>query len=139
MHFKRLIFRKIQQRLPYELLTSLANSLLDGTVFEIVHSLKEVQQLEERHLSSQRLKLINEQKGSSFLMIFYMMMMHEGVERQCIHNLPTYHAQHVCLAAKLEMIKRHRDEMQALAAKPHNIPFLEAQHKKESEVKYVLA
>ena len=49
--------------MPYDLLTSLANSLLDGTVYEIVYSLKEVQQLEERNLSNQRMKLINEHKG----------------------------------------------------------------------------
>ena len=58
-----LVYRKIQQRLPYDLLTSLASSLLDGTVFEIVNSLKEVQQLEERHLSAQRMKILNEHKG----------------------------------------------------------------------------
>jgi len=56
-------YSKYQQRLPYDLLTSLANSLLDGTVYEIVYSLKEVQQLEERNLSNQRMKLINEHKG----------------------------------------------------------------------------
>ena len=55
-------FSKYQQRLPYDLLSSLANVLLDGTVFEIVSSLREVQQLEERNLSNQRIKLINEHK-----------------------------------------------------------------------------
>ncbi|VDI25008.1 Hypothetical predicted protein, partial [Mytilus galloprovincialis] len=53
---------KFQQRLPYDLLSSLANALLDGTVFEIVRSLQEVQHLEEKHLSSQRMKLINDHK-----------------------------------------------------------------------------
>lgn len=57
------ISRKYQQRLPYDLLSSLANSLLDGTVFEIVRSLQEVQQLEERHLHTQRVKLVNDHKG----------------------------------------------------------------------------
>ncbi|KAK2187257.1 hypothetical protein NP493_174g00031 [Ridgeia piscesae] len=51
---------KYQQRLPYDLLCSLANALLDGTVFEIVNSLKEVQQLEERNLFNQRIRLVNE-------------------------------------------------------------------------------
>ncbi|KAI0224259.1 Protein DGCR6 [Lamellibrachia satsuma] len=54
---------KYQQRLSYDLLCSLANALLDGTVFEIVNSLKEVQQLEERNLFNQRIRLINENKA----------------------------------------------------------------------------
>ena len=43
-------------------------------------------------------------------------------------NVPTISA------AKIEMIKRQRDEIQANAAKPHNIPYLESQHKKEADV-----
>ena len=61
-----IIFCRIfQQRMSYDLLSSLSNVLLDGTIFEIVNSLKEVQQLEERNLSNQRIKFINEQKGFS--------------------------------------------------------------------------
>lgn len=52
---------KYQQRISYDLLSGLAHSLLDGTVFEIVQSLKDVQQLEEKSLFSQRKKLMNEQ------------------------------------------------------------------------------
>ena len=63
--FNRFFFnsRKFQQRLPYDLLSSLASALLDGTVFEIVRSLQEVQHLEEKHLSAQRMKLVNDHKG----------------------------------------------------------------------------
>lgn len=43
-----------QQRLPYELLSSLANSLLDGTVFEIVRGLKDIQMMEEQSLLETR-------------------------------------------------------------------------------------
>ena len=57
---------KYQQRVPYDLLCGLASALLDGTVFEIVRSLKEVQHLEERNLYNQRSKLINEYKGLYF-------------------------------------------------------------------------
>jgi len=64
-------FSKYQQRLPYDLLSSLANVLLDGTVFEIVSSLREVQQLEERNLSNQRIKLINEHKRMLFFYLFF--------------------------------------------------------------------
>lgn len=63
-----LLARKYQQRLPYDLLSSLSSVLLDGTVFDIVSSLKEVQQLEERNLFNQRLKLTNEHKCMSFVL-----------------------------------------------------------------------
>ncbi|XP_076307822.1 gonadal protein gdl [Tachypleus tridentatus] len=54
---------KYQQRLPYELLSSLANSLLDGTVFEIVRGLKEIQLMKEKHLYEKRMKIINSHRG----------------------------------------------------------------------------
>ncbi|ELU18223.1 hypothetical protein CAPTEDRAFT_171486 [Capitella teleta] len=54
---------KYQQRLPYDLLNSLAGAVIDGTVFEIVRSLKEVQLLEERNLSTQRMKILSDQKA----------------------------------------------------------------------------
>jgi len=60
---------KYQQRLSYDLLSSLARVLLDGTVFEIISSLREVQQLEERNLSNQRIKLVNEHKCK---MVFFL-------------------------------------------------------------------
>ncbi|EEC15805.1 Gonadal protein gdl, putative, partial [Ixodes scapularis] len=43
-----------QQRLPYELLSSLANSLLDGTVYEIVRGLKDIQLMDEKSLFETR-------------------------------------------------------------------------------------
>ncbi|XP_074662082.1 protein DGCR6-like [Tubulanus polymorphus] len=53
---------KYQQRLPYDLLTGLASSLLDDTIVGIVGNMREVQQLEERHLFNSRAKMINEYK-----------------------------------------------------------------------------
>jgi len=53
---------KYAQRLPYDLLSSLANSLIDGTVFQIVEGLVEIQQMSERNLFNQRLKIINAQR-----------------------------------------------------------------------------
>ena len=55
-------FRKFQQRLPYDLLSALANALLDDTAFEIVKGLEEVQHLEEKSLWAQRMKLVNDHK-----------------------------------------------------------------------------
>jgi len=50
---------KYSQRLPYDLLSSLASSLIDGTVFQILEGLLEIQQMTERNLFNQRLKLIS--------------------------------------------------------------------------------
>lgn len=53
-------------RVPYELLSSLANCLLNETVFEIVKGLMEIQHVTEQHLYQQRLQFINQKKGSKF-------------------------------------------------------------------------
>eukprot|EP00092_Neocalanus_flemingeri_P051746 GFUD01060296.1.p1 GENE.GFUD01060296.1~~GFUD01060296.1.p1 ORF type:complete len:169 (-),score=72.57 GFUD01060296.1:40-546(-) len=53
---------KFQQRIPYELLSSLAASLAQGQILEIVKMLTEVQQATEKHLFQQRLQFINRQK-----------------------------------------------------------------------------
>lgn len=53
---------KYQQRLPYDLLSGLASSLLDGTVFQIVRGLSEIQQMTERNLFHQRQNLVNTYK-----------------------------------------------------------------------------
>lgn len=51
-----------QQRLPYELLSSLANSLLDGTVYEIVRGLKDIQLMDEKSLFETRKAVLNTQR-----------------------------------------------------------------------------
>ncbi|XP_055688100.1 gonadal protein gdl [Lutzomyia longipalpis] len=43
-----------QMRIPYELLTGLANSLLNDTIFEIVKGLMEIQHVTEKHLEQLR-------------------------------------------------------------------------------------
>jgi hypothetical protein len=54
-----LSLRKYQQRVPCELLSGLANALLNDTIFEIVKGLMEIQHVTEKHLFQQRLQLIN--------------------------------------------------------------------------------
>lgn len=49
--------------MPYDLLSSLANALIDGTVFQIVVGLKEVQEIEEKAMFQQRSKLVSDHKG----------------------------------------------------------------------------
>ncbi|CAH0749586.1 unnamed protein product [Diatraea saccharalis] len=51
--------RKYQMRVPIELLSGLANCLLNDTVFEIVKGLMEIQHVTEKHLFQQRLQVIN--------------------------------------------------------------------------------
>ena len=47
-------------RIPYELLTELANSLLNDTVFEIVKGLMEIQHVTEKHLLQLRQQVLME-------------------------------------------------------------------------------
>ena len=60
--------RTFQEKLPDDLLQDLASVLLDGQIFDIVSSLREVQQLQERTMSGTRNALINKHK-SKFTMI----------------------------------------------------------------------
>lgn len=52
-------YRKYQMRVPIELLSGLANCLLNDTVFEIVKGLMEIQHVTEKHLYQQRFHIIN--------------------------------------------------------------------------------
>ena len=53
------------------MLSGIATCLLDGTVFEIVKGLEDIQQLSERNLLNKRMKIVNSQKGSSKLYHFF--------------------------------------------------------------------
>nr|CAG4637441.1 EOG090X0GJG [Ceriodaphnia reticulata]SVE73265.1 EOG090X0GJG [Ceriodaphnia reticulata] len=52
-----------QQRMPYELLSGLANCLLNETIFKIVEGLTEIQQVTEKHLLQQRLQLLHRHRA----------------------------------------------------------------------------
>uniref|UniRef100_A0A3Q3DHH9 DiGeorge syndrome critical region gene 6 n=1 Tax=Hippocampus comes TaxID=109280 RepID=A0A3Q3DHH9_HIPCM len=52
-----------QQRLSYNTLGDLALALIDGTVYEIVQGLLDIQHLTEKNLYSQRQKLHCEHQG----------------------------------------------------------------------------
>lgn len=56
-------FRKYQMRIPYELLTGLANSLVNDTIFEIVKRLMEIQHVTENHLEQLRKQVENEHQS----------------------------------------------------------------------------
>ena len=51
-------FRDLQQRIPNELLSALATSLVEGPIFEIVSSLTEVQNVTEKQLFRERLQVL---------------------------------------------------------------------------------
>ena len=55
--------RKYQQRLPYDLLSSLANCLLDDSIYKIVEGLQQIQHLTEKSLHEKRTKYVNENRG----------------------------------------------------------------------------
>ena len=84
---------KYQMRLPYELLSGLANSLLNDTIFEIVKGLMEIQHVTEKHLFQQRLQLLNQQK----------------IELQEAMSVLTSEEDRV--AAKLTLYKKHKEEL----------------------------
>lgn len=50
-------------RIPYELLTALANSLVNDTIFEIVKRLMEIQHVNEKHLMQVREQVEKEHTG----------------------------------------------------------------------------
>lgn len=97
---------KFQQRLPYNMLSVLANSLLDGTVFDIVQSLKEVQHLEEKGLGTQRLRLVNEHRAQRHEMDKkHNELKMENINR--LHNLPLVEAQ---IKREMETLTRRCEE-----------------------------
>lgn len=55
-----------QQRLSYNTLSDLALALIDGTVYEIVQGLLDIQHLTEKNLYNQRQKLHCEHQGWCF-------------------------------------------------------------------------
>lgn len=84
---------KYQMRLPYELLSGLANSLLNETVFEIVKGLMEIQHVTEKHLFQQRLQLINQQ------------------QIECTKVLSGLRTEEDKEAVKQTLFQRHKDEL----------------------------
>ena len=55
--------RQYRKKFTYDVICQLAQSLLDGTVFDIKKGLEDIQQLLEKNLLNKRMQVINEQKG----------------------------------------------------------------------------
>ena len=59
-----LICSTYKKKITYDVMTQLAQSLLDDTVFEIVKGLEDIQQLTERNLLNRRMKVLSDHKGN---------------------------------------------------------------------------
>uniref|UniRef100_G3VAR0 Protein DGCR6 n=1 Tax=Sarcophilus harrisii TaxID=9305 RepID=G3VAR0_SARHA len=78
-----------QQRLSHTTLSDLALVLIDGTVFEIVQGLLEIQHLTEKSLYNQRLKLQSEHR----VLKQTLLNKHKEAQQACRpHNLPILRA-----------------------------------------------
>ncbi|EDL77918.1 DiGeorge syndrome critical region gene 6 (predicted), isoform CRA_c [Rattus norvegicus] len=101
-----------QQRLSYTTLSDLALALLDGTVFEIVQGLLEIQHLTEKSLYNQRLRLQNEHR----VLRQTLRQKHLEAQQSCRpHNLPVLQA---AQQRELEALEhRIREEQQAMDRK----------------------
>ncbi|XP_045493525.1 gonadal protein gdl [Colias croceus] len=84
---------KYQMRVPIELLSGLANCLLNDTVFEIVKGLMEIQHVTEKHLFQQRLQVVNK---------------HTTEIQNMINSTPNPEDQEL---QKHILLKRHKEEM----------------------------
>ncbi|XP_043924293.1 protein DGCR6-like isoform X2 [Protopterus annectens] len=74
-----------QQRLSYSTLSDLALALIDGTVFEIVQGLLDIQHLTEKNLYNQRLKLHSEHRALKQDLL----RKHKDAQQSCKpHNVP---------------------------------------------------
>lgn len=101
-----------QQRLSYTTLSDLALALLDGTVFEIVQGLLEIQHLTEKSLYNQRLRLQNEHR----VLRQALRQKHLEAQQTCRpHNLPVLQA---AQQRELEAMEhRIREEQQTMDRK----------------------
>ncbi|XP_063769233.1 protein DGCR6-like isoform X2 [Pseudophryne corroboree] len=74
-----------QQRMSHAILSDLALALIDGTVFEIVQGLLEIQHLTEKNLYNQRVKLQAEHRALKQDLL----RRHKDAQQSCkAHNVP---------------------------------------------------
>nr|XP_045219886.1 protein DGCR6L isoform X1 [Macaca fascicularis] len=106
-----------QQRLSYTTLSDLALALLDGTVFEIVQGLLEIQHLTEKSLYNQRLRLQNEHRGA----------------RGQRDEVPPPRGLRLRAALVLRQALRQKHQEAQQACRPHNLPVLQAAQQRELE------
>ncbi|CAF0945463.1 unnamed protein product [Brachionus calyciflorus] len=104
----------LKSRISNELLSSLAVSLLDGTVFEIVNHLFEMQQISERNFFNERSKINNEYSNQRNQLL----KRHKTTEKAC--EIRPHHLNIVQSANKRELDafdKRMTNELHRLDVK----------------------
>lgn len=80
-----------KKKFTYDVLSGIATCLLDGTVFEIVKGLEDIQQLSERNLLNKRMKIVNSQKAQRMELSKKQRDMLQSCEQRP-HNLPLVEA-----------------------------------------------
>ncbi|XP_075070823.1 protein DGCR6 [Mixophyes fleayi] len=97
-----------QQRLSHTILSDLALALIDGTVFEIVQGLLEIQHLTEKNLYNQRVKLHAEHKALKQDLL----RRHKDAQQSCkAHNV---HVLRTSQQRELESLKQRIREEQRM-------------------------
>lgn len=94
--FREQLPSHLHTKLSASQLKELAHSLLDGTVFEIIKELEDIQKLTERSLLKKRMEVVNKHKSK-----------------------------------KVELSKRHHQELANAENKPHTLPLLKTKHESE--------
>lgn len=88
--------QNLKQKTTNAQMRTLALSLLDDTVFDIVQELEDIQSLSERQLLNKRMKVVGHHK-----------------------------------TLKLQVSRRHREDVGKCRHKPHTLPLLKVEHDKE--------
>jgi len=114
--------RDLQQRLSVELLSALSNSLLDGTIFEIVKNLSELQHITERNFFNERSRIANEYASGYFYLYL------NPIKPQIIYFYNEKDQRN-------QLLKRHKATEQACEIRPHHLSIVQMANKREMEVR----
>ncbi|KAG1927437.1 protein DGCR6 [Pimephales promelas] len=109
-----------QQRLSYTTLSDLAQALIDGTVYEIVQGLLDIQHLTEKNLYNQRQKLHSEHRGVC-VRVFQAILKTRSVRFVCLS----------VSALKQDLVRKHKQALQT--CKSHNLAVLKTNQRAENE------
>ena len=109
--FREQLPSHLLSKLPSPQLKELATSLVDGTVFEIVRELEDIQKLTERSLLKKRMEVVNRQKSRKVELT--KSQHHEllSAEANKPHTVPLVKKKHETECAELE--KQLADEMRS--------------------------
>lgn len=134
------VLSSFQQRLSYNTLSDLALALIDGTVYEIVQGLLDIQHLTEKNLYNQRQKLHCEHQGMWFAYRATDGSVLSVLMQIVIKNSFTVWSWNSCntfpdwfVALKQDLLRKHKDAL--LTCKRHNLALLKSNQQAELEVR----